>query len=55
MKGLIKVTNKERIYELCGCVIDLIDMLQGHSRDLNSHLEYVRNSVIDIREDIDNS
>lgn len=49
------MTNEERIYELCGCIIDLIDVLQCHDRDLNRHLEYMRITVEDIRQDIDNS
>lgn len=48
------MTNEERIYELCGCVIDLIDMLQCNDRNLNNHLEYVRDALADIRQDIDN-
>ena len=49
------MTNEERINKLCECVIDLIDMLQCHDRDLNKNLEWVRNEVMDIREEIYNS
>lgn len=49
------MTNEERIYELCGCVIDLIDMFRYHDKNLNNQLEYVRDTLEDIRQDIDNS
>lgn len=49
------MTNEERIYKLCEYVIDLIEVLQCHDRDLNNNLEWVRNEVMSIRQDIDNS
>lgn len=49
------MSNEERIYELCECVIDLIDMLQYYDKNLNNQLEYIRDTLADIRQDIDNS
>ena len=48
------MTNEERIDSLCECVIDLIDILQCHSKDLNQNLEWIRDEVKSIREDINN-
>lgn len=42
------------IYRLCGKIIDLIDVLQCHDKDLNNSLEWLRGEIADIREDIDN-
>lgn len=49
------MTNEERIYKLCEYVMDLIDELQYYDRNLNNRLEWVRNEVVSIREDIDNN
>ena len=48
------MSNEERIYKLCGIVIDLVDMLQCHDKDLNNKLEWLRSELADIRQDIDN-
>lgn len=45
------MTNEERIYKLCEYVMDLIDVLP-YTRD---HLEWVKDEIKSIREDIDNS
>ena len=44
------MTNEERIYKLCEYMMDLIDAI--HNKD--SSLEWVRNEIVSIREDIDN-
>ena len=49
------MTNEERIYKLCEYVIYLIEVLQCHDKDLNNNLECLRNEVMSIRQDIDNS
>lgn len=51
------MTNEERIYELCGCVMDLIDVIKFYDRDfrLERDLVRVKETAISIREDIDNS
>lgn len=46
------MTNEERIYKLCEYVIDLIEMLQYHDRDLNHNLEWVRGEVADLMDDV---
>lgn len=47
------MTNKERICKLCETVIDLIDELQHHDKDLNIRLEWTRDEVTLIKEDIE--
>lgn len=44
------MTNEERIYKLCKCVMDLIDELP----DYTVYLDRIRDEIISIREDIDN-
>lgn len=43
------MTNEERIYELCECLITLIDLLP------HKNLEYLKEEIKDIKQDIDNS
>lgn len=40
------MTNEERIYKLCEYMIDLIDSI--------SNLEWIKDELISIKEDIDN-
>lgn len=47
------MTNEERIYKLCKCVMDLIDELSYQNEVLENRLQWVRDEVIDIRHDID--
>ena len=49
------MTNEERIYKLCECLIDLIYELSDHDVELGRHLEWVKEEIISIRNDIDNS
>lgn len=44
------MTNEERIYKLCEYMMDLIDAINNK----DSNLEWIRNEIISIREDIDN-
>lgn len=43
------MTNEERIYQLCDCLIMLIDLLPY------KNLEYLKEEIKDIKQDIDNS
>lgn len=43
--------NEERIYKLCEYIMDLIDEIQD--KDMKN-LEWIRDEIISIREDIDN-
>lgn len=43
------MTNEERIYELCDCLIVLIDMLPY------KNIEYLKEEIKNIKQDIDNS
>lgn len=45
------MTNEERIYKLCEYVIDLMDTLPCY--DIN--LDWIKDEIISIRADIDNS
>ena len=45
------MTNEERIYKLCECVMDLIDLLPFQS----SYFAWLTDEIKSIREDIDNS
>ena len=51
------MANEERIYKLCGYVMDLIDEILIHDDDyyLNVALENIKYEIKSIREDIDNS
>ena len=50
------MTNEERIYKLCEYVIDLINEISYYENNfnLNVNLEYVKDEIKSIREDIDN-
>jgi hypothetical protein len=47
------MTNEERIYELCGILIELIDMLPDNTTC--NGLEWAQKELDNIRQDIDNS
>lgn len=49
------MTNEERIYKLCEYVMDLIDELSYQNDVLENRLKWVKDEVISIRQDIDNS
>ena len=49
------MTNEERIYKLCEYVMDLIFELSYHDEELGNRIEWVRDEIISIREDVDNS
>ena len=44
------MTNEERIYKLCEYMMDLIDAIKNK----DSSLEWIRDEIVSIREDIDN-
>ena len=44
------MTNEERIYKLCEYMMDLIDAIKNKESDL----EWIRDEIVSIREDIDN-
>ena len=44
------MTNEERIYKLCEYMMDLIDAIKNKE----SNLEWIRDEIVSIREDIDN-
>ena len=48
------MTNEERIYKLCEYVMDLIDLIDAGETN-NRHLEWVKDEIKSIREDIDNN
>lgn len=50
------MTDKERIYKLCGCVMDLMNVIKFYNRDFRfeKDLNWVKEEIISIREDIDN-
>lgn len=43
------MTNEERIYELCDCLIMLIELLP------HKNIDYLIENIKDIKQDIDNS
>lgn len=43
------MTNEERIYALCDCLIMLIELLP------HKNIEYLKEEIEDIKQDIDNS
>ena len=49
------MTNEERIYKLCEYVMDLIFELQYYDENLENKLEWVKDEIKSIRQDIDNS
>ena len=49
------MTNEERIYKLCEYVMDLIDELQSYDMYFNSCLEWIKDEIKTIRQDIDNN
>lgn len=42
--------NEERIYKLCEYMMDLIDAIKNKE----SNLDWIRDEIVSIREDIDN-
>lgn len=46
------MTNEERIYKLCEYIMDLIDEIQNKDKDINLDLEWIRDEITSIREDI---
>lgn len=48
------MTNEELIYELCVCMIDLIDELSYDNEELKKNLEWVKDEVISVRKNIFN-
>lgn len=46
------MTNEERIYKLCEYIMDLIDEIQNKDKVINLDLEWIRDEIISIREDI---
>lgn len=46
------MTNEERIYKLCEYIMDLIDEIQNKDKDINFDLEWIRDEITSIREDI---
>lgn len=49
------MTNEERIYKLCEYVMDLIDEISYRDEIIEERLEWVKDEIKSIREDIDNS
>ena len=47
------MTNEERIYKLCGILIDFVDVLLDPTTC--NYFEWIKEELADIREDIDNS
>lgn len=45
------MSNEERIYKVCGCLIDFIDALPEH---YTVTVDRIRDELISIRENIDN-
>lgn len=43
------MTNEERIYELCDCLIMLIELLP------HKNIQYLKEAIKDIKQDIDNN
>lgn len=52
---MVDMTNEERIYKLCEYVIDLINEFQYQDKNFFDSLEWVKDEIESIREDIDNS
>ena len=49
------MTNEERIYKLCEYLMDLIDDIQYYDEKFGNKLEWIKDEIKSIREDIDNS
>ena len=49
------MTNEERIYELCDCMMLVVEHLQCYDKFFNNSLEGVMEALKDIKQDIDNS
>lgn len=52
---MVNMTNEERIYKLCEYVMDLIDEISYQDELMENRLEWVKDEIKSIREDIDNS
>ena len=50
--GKINMTNEKRIFELCGCVLDLIDELSMHDYTIKYRIEWIKNEMLELREEI---
>lgn len=51
------MTNEERIYKLCECVMDLINGIAYYNDcdvRCDRHLEQIKDEIVSIRYDIDN-
>ena len=46
------MTNEKRIFELCGCIVDLIDELAFYDDFLKNSLGWIKCAVSEIREEI---
>ena len=46
------MTNEKRIFELCGCVLDLIDELSMHDYTIKYRIEWIKNEMLELREEI---
>ena len=49
------MTNEERIYKLCEYLMDLIDDIQYYDEKFENKLEWIKDEIKSIREDIDNN
>lgn len=51
------MTNEERIYKLCECIIDFVETMESYDEWLNRNRTLVRikKEMKDIREEIDNN
>ena len=49
------MTNEERIYKLCEFMIDIINELSYVDRACEKNLEWVKDELFSIRQDIENS
>lgn len=46
------MTNEKRIFELCGCVLDLIDELSLHDYEIRCRTTWIKDAILELREEI---
>ena len=49
---VVIMTNEKRIFELCRCIVDLIDELASYDDFLKNSLDWIRCAASEIREEI---
>lgn len=54
-KGLVDMTNEERIVHVCECLLYVIELLRSHDKLFNDYLKLTERELKDIMKDIEQS